>query len=96
MLRNTPLEMISQPSESVTAKMTFLLFTTSFVAFKACLMAGSSSSYGMDPQIENDGRIIVLYNSQGEKTRKIALHGEDPTADNRFQHFGKALSREML
>lgn len=67
----------------------FLLFTAAFIVFEACLIAGSSQSYGMEPQIEDDGRSIVVHNSQGQKIQKISLHGEDPAADTLYPFRGE-------
>ena len=69
----------------------FLLFITSFITFQAFIIVGSSVSRGMiTPECDEATRSIVLYNSQGQKTRKIPFHWEHPAADNRFQRYGKA------
>lgn len=48
----------------------------------ASLLASSSSTYAMDPQIgEGD---IVLSNPQGQRVRKISLDPKNPTVDLRL------------
>jgi len=69
----------------------FSLFAISFIVLEACLIAGSSSSYGMEPEFDEVRQNIVISNSQGQKIRKVSLHPmADPMADNRFQRYGKA------
>jgi len=35
----------------------------------------------MIPEFDDENKSIVLYNPQGQKIRRIALHQEDPAAD---------------
>lgn len=62
----------------------FLLFATSFIVFEAWLVAGSSSSYGMDQEPEKIHQGNVIYNSQRQKNQHISLYQEDPAADLRL------------
>ena len=63
----------------------FLLFATLFMIGVA---ATSTYSYGMFPQFEEETQSIVLHNSQNQKICKIALHKENPAADNRLFRYG--------
>jgi len=61
------------------------------MTLQACLIASSSSFYGMITSEFNEARRgIVLYNAQGQKIRRIPLYQDDPVADNHLQRCGKA------